>query len=173
MDSRGDKSEHGAFEFDGGQTLPRACPACGAMTQRRAARYCATCGGMLAGGYLPADALRASYHRQHTKAAHNPSVSGATGMTQPINFKIFPTPNRNGVSTLALAFATYALVPYLGIIFCPGALVMGGIGFVYSWRAPQRGGRRASSAAIALGLVILCLQLLLWWIIIKLPQAMQ
>jgi hypothetical protein len=47
---------------------------------------------------------------------------------------------------------------------------MGGLGLLNWQRAPQRGGRRASSASIILGLVILCVQIFLWWILYKVPQ---
>lgn len=70
----------------------------------------------------------------------------------------------------ALAFVTYSLVPYLGIIFCPGAILMGGVGLLRSYRAPQRGGRRASYTGIALGFLILCVQIILWWILYKVPR---
>ena len=83
---------------------------------------------------------------------------------------LFPTPNRNGASQAALACATYALVPYLGILFCPGAVLLGGIGLFYSFRAPQKGGRRAAYISIALGFLILCAQVLLWWVIVKVPE---
>jgi hypothetical protein len=83
---------------------------------------------------------------------------------------VMPNINRNGASTTALAFTTYALVPFLGILFVPGAVLAGAVGLVYSYSAPHRGGRRASFASIFFGLVILCVQLLLWWIIIKVPE---
>lgn len=70
----------------------------------------------------------------------------------------------------ALAFVTYSLVPYLGILFCPGAIVLGGLGLWRAVRTPQRGGRRASYTSIALGLFILCVQIFLWWILYKVPQ---
>ncbi len=79
-------------------------------------------------------------------------------------------PNSNGASMTALAFVTYSLVPYLGILFCPGAIFMGGIGLLNWHRAPYRGGRRAAYAGIILGLAILCVQILLWWILYKVPQ---
>jgi hypothetical protein len=83
---------------------------------------------------------------------------------------IYPAQNSNGASTTALAFVTYALVPYLGILFCPGALLMGGVGLYNSYRAPERGGRRASYIGISLGLLIFCAQLFLWWILYKIPE---
>lgn len=87
--------------------------------------------------------------------------------------RVFPTQNRNGASTTAIAFVTYSLVPYLGILFCPGALLMGSLGVVQSYRAPQQGGRRASYTSIALTLVIFCIQVFLWWILYKVPEWAQ
>ena len=83
---------------------------------------------------------------------------------------MLPDVNRNSASTTALAFTTYALVPFLGILFVPGAVLVGMAGLFYSYRAPDRGGRRASFASIFLGIAILGVQLLLWWIIIKVPE---
>ncbi|MGB8506944.1 MAG: hypothetical protein WCD76_00930, partial [Pyrinomonadaceae bacterium] len=80
------------------------------------------------------------------------------------------TANRNGASTTALAFVTYALVPYLGILFCPGALVCGSVGLLRAIRTPHVGGRRASAMSITLGIVIFGAQLVLWWILYKVPE---
>jgi hypothetical protein len=83
-----------------------------------------------------------------------------------------PRVRESGTTATAFAFVTYALVPYLGILFCPGALLFGGVGLWRAWRAP-RGGHaavRASALSIALGLVVLCAQLLLWWILYKVPE---
>jgi hypothetical protein len=123
---------------------------------------------VLEGGYFPSDVLRASYHRRYQEAAQGRFMNRAE-VAAPM-LKNFPSENRNGASTTALAFVTYSLVPYLGILFCPGALVMGSIGLVRSIRAPHAGGRRASYTGILLGLVILCLQLFLWWLLYKVPQ---
>ena len=81
-----------------------------------------------------------------------------------------PRVNSNGASTSSLACVAYALVPYLGILFCPGALLFGGVGLLRSWRTPQAGGRRESALGVALGLLVLCAQLLLWWILYKVPE---
>ena len=150
----------------------RGCPACGAMARRAAARFCATCGRSLDESYLPADSLRASYSLQQQRLGRHGQQRAATRRQQraaPVK-AVAPAANSNGASTTALAFVTYSLVPYLGILFCPGAIVLGGIGLLRSSRAPQRGGRRASSASIILGLVILCVQIFLWWILYKVPQ---
>jgi len=71
--------------------------------------------------------------------------------------------------TTALAFVTYSLVPYLGILFCPGAVMMGVVGCVVSYRTPERAGRRASLASVAAGLFILGVQVFLWWLLYKIP----
>jgi hypothetical protein len=146
---------------------PPVCPACGAVARRADARFCSTCGRSLEGNYLPADALRASYHL-HRRASSRGRIKGPHSK-RPMS-SLFPTENRNGASQAALAFATYALVPYLGILFCPGAVLLGGIGLFCSWRAPQRGGRRAAYAGLVLGILILCAQVLLWWVIVKVPE---
>jgi len=80
-----------------------------------------------------------------------------------------PRGSENGAAATAMAFVTYALVPYLGILFCPGALVFGGVGLVRAWRAPQAGHARHAALSLALGLLVLCAQILLWWILYKVP----
>lgn len=161
--------------IDAGRGALPACPACGATQRRAGARFCATCGRGLARGdegYFPSDTLRASYHLQHGRAATQlrARVREAARPARTDPREMPAGRNLNGASTTALAFATYALVPYLGILFCPGALALGGVGYLRSRRAPHVGGRRASVAAFALGLVILCAQLLLWWILYKIPE---
>jgi hypothetical protein len=146
----------------------RLCPACGAEARRHEARFCSTCGRALEDSYLPADALRASYHLQHRPVARRKSQGKARTKIQMTN--TFSAPQSNGPATTALAFMTYSLVPYLGILFCPGAVLLGVVGLVYSLRAPHRGGRHAAYASIAFGLLILGVQILLWWIIIKVPE---
>ena len=81
-----------------------------------------------------------------------------------------PTRNVSGVTATARAFVTYALVPYIGIIFCPGALLLGGLGYLRATRSPHAKGRRDAAASIALGLVVLCAQVALWWVLYKVPE---
>lgn len=64
---------------------------------------------------------------------------------------------------------TYSLIPYLGIVFCPGAVVMGIVGWLASHRFPENGTRRASSACTLAGLFMLGVQVLLWWLLYKVP----
>lgn len=72
----------------------------------------------------------------------------------------------------ARAFATYSLVPYLGIVFCPGAVLLGTVGVVRSYRLQQAGSeshRGVCYASAIAGLVVLAVQLLLWWILYQVP----
>jgi hypothetical protein len=163
-----------SFSYASELSQERECPACGASARRSAARFCATCGRTLDESYLPADALRSSYYLQQQRPGKQSRQRTLT--RDPHRAPAAPSTrahNSNNASTTALAFVTYSLVPYLGILFCPGAIVMGGLGLLNWRRAPQRGGRRASYAGVILGLLILCVQILLWWILYKVPQWAQ
>lgn len=81
-----------------------------------------------------------------------------------------PTRSMSGVTATARAFVTYALVPYIGIIFCPGALLLGGVGYLRAARAPNASGRRDAVVSIVLGVVVLCAQVALWWVLYKAPE---
>lgn len=74
----------------------------------------------------------------------------------------------DGLSGTARAFATYSLVPYLGIVFCPGAVLLGTVGVVRSYRSNQTG-RGVCYVSLIVGLVVLAVQLLLWWILYQVP----
>lgn len=175
------ESTHGGLEASSGEES-RACPACGARARRAGARFCATCGRALGGGYFPADSVRASYRferapaqsRQHRPVAPARPQRWATGRRTAARggVEFMPRVRESGAAATAFAFVTYALVPYLGILFCPGALLFGGVGLVRAWRAPHASGgaARASALSIALGLLVLCVQLVLWWILYKVPE---
>ena len=74
----------------------------------------------------------------------------------------------SGLADTAKAFATYSLVPYLGIVFCPGAVLLGTVGVVRSYRSDQIS-RGACGLSLVVGLVVLAVQLLLWWILYQVP----
>jgi hypothetical protein len=74
------------------------------------------------------------------------------------------------LAATARAFATYSLVPYLGILFCPGAVVVGTVGLVRSYSSAQAdAARRVCYISTAVGVVVLMGQLLLWWILYQVP----
>lgn len=77
-----------------------------------------------------------------------------------------------GLPGTARAFATYSLVPYLGILFCPGAVVLGTVGVIRSYRSPDvsQTARRVCYFSTIVGLVVLAIQLLLWWMLYQAPS---
>jgi hypothetical protein len=178
----------GGEDYRGAET--RACGACGARARRAGARFCATCGRALGAEYFPLDSLRASYRFERPRVTYKseaprrpeaPRKSGAWRAGRRELGRRMTWPGwagggdmRRGVeseaASTALAFVTYGLVPYLGILFCPGALFFGGLGLVRALRASHRGHARASAWGLALGLLVLCAQLFLWWILYKVPE---
>jgi hypothetical protein len=77
--------------------------------------------------------------------------------------------DKSSLAATARAFATYSLVPYLGILFCPGAVLVGSVGVVRSYRVNGATDRRTCYASLVIGLVVLAVQSLLWWILYKVP----
>ncbi|MFN2529979.1 MAG: hypothetical protein ABR555_01650 [Pyrinomonadaceae bacterium] len=78
----------------------------------------------------------------------------------------------NGVSSVAAtarALATYSLVPYLGVLFCPGAMVLGGFGVVRSYQLRDTTDRSVCYLSVSIGLIVLLVQLMLWWILYRVP----
>ncbi|MEP6704181.1 MAG: hypothetical protein ABJB34_05200 [Acidobacteriota bacterium] len=69
----------------------------------------------------------------------------------------------------AWACTVYSMVPYLGILFVPFAIVFSGFGFV---RARRRlsGDRPRFLLCAVLSSVILAVQLLLWWLLYFIPK---
>lgn len=78
------------------------------------------------------------------------------------------------LAATARAFATYSLVPYLGILFCPGAVVVGTVGVFRSYNSPHMGaGRKVCYVSTVVGVIVLIVQLLLWWILYQVPTWSQ
>lgn len=183
-ESHGDLDGRGA-PSDGEESsgaLTRVCDACGGRARRASARFCATCGRELGGGYFPTDSLRASYRFEGVPVSHSLEASrgptrarvrwGAYTRRHPARAgrEFMPRRTESGAAATAMAFVTYALVPYLGILFCPGALLFGSVGLVRAWRSPRPGHARAAAMSLLLGIVVLCAQILLWWILYKVPE---
>lgn len=76
-----------------------------------------------------------------------------------------------GLAGTARAFATFSLVPYLGIIFCPGAVVLGTVGIFRARRSPRVDDSTSVyylSAIVGLG--VLGIQVWFWWILYHVPM---
>jgi hypothetical protein len=111
--------------------------------------------------YQPLDTLRAS-NRLHGKAI----IAEKKRMEKTENlFEI----NENGISQTAWACLVYSLVPYLGIVFVPLTIAVGSFGVFVSFQKPWMGGRKLSLATVSLSLVVLAIQILLWWLLYLIP----
>jgi hypothetical protein len=138
------------------------CPACGTKVEREFARFCRVCGKILFEEYEPLDALRASYRMQgKTLRFDRKPLQETTNLFEE---------NKNSASSTAWAFLVYSLVPYLGILFCPGAILMGGVGIFVSYRKPYLGGTRTSIYTIVLSFVVFSVQIFLWWLLYIIPE---
>ena len=135
------------------------CSACGAEAVRGSAKYCLVCGKLLAEGYQPLDSLRSSYRlqRQGLIVEHRPSMY------------LFQE-DKNTVSDTAWACVVYSMVPYLGILFVPLAIVIGGYGYYVSFRKPYLGGRTLAVTCVVLSVLILAVQIMLWWLLYIIPE---
>ena len=70
---------------------------------------------------------------------------------------------------VAWACNVYSAVPYLGILFVPFALGFGGIGFIRAQTQQQPRDRRLAAQAIVVSIVILGVQIFLWWLLYLVP----
>jgi hypothetical protein len=138
------------------------CSACGAEARRRNAKFCLVCGKFLREDYEPLDRLRASYRLQ------GKSVSLERAEKKEIK-NLFEQ-NENSVSQTAWACFVYSLVPYLGILFIPFTLFIGGFGCIVAQRRPHLGGRRLALISMSLSFVVLAVQIFLWWLLYLIPK---
>lgn len=137
----------------------RVCSACGAAAKRKFAKYCPDCGKSLWEDYQPLDHLRASYRLQgknfEFEKAGKESLFGKT---------------ENSSLDVARAFLVYSMVPYLGVLFVPGAVFMGFFSLLQASRNSQKTDLKNSAACILLSFLILSAQLLLWWLFYAIPE---
>lgn len=143
-------------------SINSVCSACGAEARRGNAKFCLTCGKLLEEDYQPLDTLRSSYRLQgKTFLIENKKTEEITNLFER---------NENTVSHTAWACVVYSFVPYLGILFVPLAFLVGGFGYLVSYRQPNLGGRRLALICIALSFVVLAIQVFLWWLLYVIPE---
>ena len=117
---------------------------------------------MLIEDYQPLDTLRSSYHLQGKSFL----VENAPKEEIKDLFEI----NKNSVSETAWACFVYSTVPYLGILFVPFTLIIGGLGLVISTKNPALGGKKLSLASFGLSFPVLAFQVFLWWLLYIVPE---
>lgn len=141
------------------------CIACGAEARRGNAKFCLICGKLLREDYQPLDTLRASYRLQGKTFGFKRSE-----ITEKGEVKDLFEQNKNTISQTAWACLVYSLVPYLGILFIPFTFFIGGFGYLTAVRKPHLGGRRLALTTIAFSLVVLAVQIFLWWLLYIIPE---
>lgn len=139
----------------------RACAACGQVGNRLTARYCSACGQDLNSDFSPARSLMASYYQQRTRAL------AVVGRVEPALGTIA---REDGLTAFAFAFVTFSVVPFLGIMFCPIALLFSVCCFARR-TTHARTELTKPAVAIALTLVISVAQIGLWWMLVQVPGA--
>lgn len=141
----------------------RVCAVCSETARRQNAKFCAVCGHNLREGYAPLDSLKASYNLRKQMEKRDVCQLKSNKPQKLL------AESRNRAASTAMAFMVYSLVPYLGILFCPGALIFGSIGIAVSFQKPQIGGRETAIYSLLLGSIILAIQILLWWLLYIVP----
>jgi ribosomal protein L37E len=139
-----------------------SCPACGARALRAAARYCATCGrGLRERDYRPADRLRASYRW--------PSI------TQPPARRALPVRpaaswrHRNEQTARGYVFLAYALLPFVGVVFCACAVACCTAGLCEAMRAKQTAAEFEARRGLAYTVLLAGAQAFIWLVAFYLP----
>jgi hypothetical protein len=160
--NRTNEETHG--EQGGRETVALNCPACGAAARRTNAHFCATCGrGLRERAYAPADSLLASYHQQRNRppTLFAPAASGGVSVQSAARLRVFDNEG-NTSAAIALVLVFSALVPFIGILFCPLAVFAGGLGLFEAWLVPRVGGSRLAACCIGFGFLIGSAQVLLF-----------
>jgi len=154
-------------EPDGWESAALNCPACGATARRTEAQFCATCGrGLRERAYAPADSLLASYHQQRNRPPTLFESSAASGVSVRSAARRRMLDNEGNTSAaIALVLICSALVPFIGILFCPLAVFAGGLGLFEAWLVPRVGGARLAASCIGFGFLIAGAQVLLFQLV--------
>ena len=74
------------------------------------------------------------------------------------------------VSDTAWACTVYSMVPYLGILFVPLALAIGGFSYFDAQRKREPGDRSTALFCVVLSLMLLVVQIVLWWLLYLIPE---
>jgi hypothetical protein len=78
--------------------------------------------------------------------------------------------NNNSMSEIAWAFTVYSIVPYIGILFVPFAVIGGIIAVYFSNKTPQIGGKKLAVNSLLSSFFIFFGQILLWYLLYLIPE---
>lgn len=74
---------------------------------------------------------------------------------------------QNNLTAGAFAFVTFSVVPFLGVLFCPFALLLGICSWLQLARHPHPIRTVRPAIAVSLAVVISGVQLSLWWMLVN------
>ncbi len=137
------------------------CPACGTVSARKVADFCLVCGKDIGSGYQPLDMIRSSYRLQGRNLSsenQNPEAAALFDL------------HDNSPAEMAWACTVYAMVPYLGILFTPLAVIFGSFGLYQGYHDPNGSGYRRSVQSVALSVALFGIQVFLWWLLYAVPK---
>ena len=80
------------------------------------------------------------------------------------------SPKGDAVSDTAWACTVYSMVPYLGILFIPVAVAIGGFSFVKAHRAGETRIAHTALTSVIVSMVLVAIQLVLWWLLYLIPE---
>jgi hypothetical protein len=81
--------------------------------------------------------------------------------------------NKNSLSEIGWAFTVYSLVPYIGILFVPCAIICSFLAINYAAKNPELGGRKLAVHSLIASFIVLFVQLILWYLLFLIPQLSQ
>lgn len=136
----------------------KACPACGSVAGSQLAKACTVCGKLIGEGFQPLDAIRSS-HGLQGKRLDIPATEHDSNVLFADSGALSSNP--------AWACTVYAMVPYLGVLFIPPALLMSGYLLV---KADRRSDVSDAILCITVGSILLVAQLVLWWLLYLIPE---
>jgi hypothetical protein len=135
------------------------CPGCG-TEQSAASGLCLVCGKRILEGFQPLDTIKSSHGLQGRRL---------TIPSAPVTPELFGQRN-DGYAGAAWACTVYSMVPYLGILFVPFAIGVGAVGYAVTRGAGEPVRDRKALLAIGVSLVILMVQIVLWWLLYLIPE---
>lgn len=104
----------------------------------------------------------ASYFQQQVKALE------IAGRMEPAAHMII---RQDGLMAFAFAFVTFSVVPFLGILFCPAAVLLALCALMRRTGPSRTGNLRRPAAAMALAVTFSVIQVGLWWMLTHVPGA--
>ena len=121
---------------------------------------CGVCGKLMSEGFQPLDVIRSSYGMQRKRLDFGREIAAET-----LFYEQPPL-----VSKIAWACAVYSMVPYIGVIFIPFAIIIGSCDYFAAQRDGRKSDQRAALITLTVSSLLLAAQIILWWLLYLIPE---